>query len=1524
MKKLLSLFVPLLALMLLFVPQSAQATLDVATNLQEPLTIETTPAATSYIRFRRDWGSTGTTKVTINLQYRKQENGGSWSEWTTIAIKNTTTVAQLYSNAITLTAGTAYKIQFRGDNSTGFSTASVSGAGSSNNYNITLESSSYTWAATIYGNVMSLIVGYDTGNETAAKAALAAADEIPSDYCFAGLFYNNNSTSSTYPPATNAENLIFPAVYLRAGCYRNMFYQYNRSDNNFKGGLNEGPCFLATDWNNKSGAHVNNTFLNLFNQCVNLKSAHFSFTTCPTSDDFNAYSVYTTPDSKTLYAPAGFNPTSCTIGTWNHSTWSYDGNGSGGGSSPEPAEVDIFQSGFKRGYKLLYPLDPVTVDGITYTPVDLGTGIAWADRNIGANTTEDVGTLFYWGDTEGHTTFSSSQYYSGYSSMAANAYLPLNADAAHVKLGDNWRMPSLGEWAKFYNYSVPENGISGTQQDFGMTSSKEGNIVTVSSVYDPAQQIQFPVAKYNYLNENNYNSTNYPLLWTRQHGNSYGSNSSVFGLWSNNFGNVTYSSNTNYYGLPVRPVYVPTCETCTLNIGIQTQGRYCILYGNDGTCWEDQAGTITYWFRFICVKGQQVTVNPVGNPGYVFYQWKASNNSTVVNVPGNVFTVTENATYYATFREQYWNTTWNNYDGTQLAVTETRAGDIPEYTGSTPAKPAPGGVDWKYVHSGWTPAIVAATGDATYTATFAQGYTLSTETGGKGTVSLTAAGYPDRVGSGDYVTGTSVTMTATSNGGATFIRWEDTGSTNPVRVVTVNSNMTYTAIFGLESADATVDVYENVSANTTKILYDLSEKTGVDGNTYIPIDLGYGVAWADRNVGAISTDNVGKYFAWSDTNPNRSWPSGGTSYGAINQGNNSYTNGYTLTSNYDAAYVNMGSNWRIPTNTEWSNFLTNTTLAADGGTFENKSDNTKSIFLPTSGYYIRNGLDQPSYRYYWSSVMYKGTLKVGYSNKTVNGAYAFQNYGGSYYVDWYDHAGGSTNNAKYNYEFSTRYYGMPIRAIYVPSYTPCTLTVNIQGSSYSYKYLCQPGQTVTVTANATTEGYVFDKWTEDDDTQATRAFVVTSSITYTASFKEAPAVATYYDITIASNNTDYGTVSAGTINDVEENTVISTSGNTLTIGETIITATKTADDAQYTYAFTGWTDNSGNALPESVTADLAIRANFTQSKKQYTLTWDFDGGTTATADGDYTHGSVEWGIVITAPANPTKDGYTFTGWNVTPAATMPSADVIYTAQWESASAPIVLYDDRENSFYNTFKTTYDGATGVIVTYNRQFTQGRWSTLCLPFSVNKAMFNTLNFGSRIYEFKYATGNADDGVNLYFSIAKSIEAGKGYIVNADAKLAARTSFTFSGVTMDLSADNGAELNSVEAYDNLTNGCSTKDSNIELVGTLRKGTLKGTAADNRYMGLKENKIYYPNITTGSTILAYRGIFRSISGTLNAERIRIIVDGEDMGELRIDKGEMLIDSAEPRKFIENGVLYIERNGVIYDATGKRVELDK
>ena len=550
-----------------------------------------------------------------------------------------------------------------------------------------------------------------------------------------------------------------------------------------------------------------------------------------------------------------------------------------------------------------------------------------------------------------------------------------------------------------------------------------------------------------------------------------------------------------------------------------------------------------------------------------------------------------------------------------------------------------------------------------------------------------------------------------------------------------------------------------------------------------------------------------------------------------------------------------------------------------------------------------------------------------------------------------------------------------------------------------------------------------------------------------------------------------------------------TDGNALTgtytngttaYGTTIVapaTPTKTAT-AQYTYTFNGWTPAVAATMPDN---DVEYTATWTQTPVNYTLTWTTDGDALT---GTYTSGTVAYGTTIVAPANPTKTGYTFAGWDVTPASTMPAANTTYTAQWTAntytityrdqddeaysgsnlASLPashtynaatalvdgvkdgytfdgwyenaectgeavttiaansitagktlyakwtatvtthtitlsngangtitvhnedtdadvvftentaavedgttltitatgntgyglatltvngvaftsgstlnlteditiaatftevVTLLDNKNNTHYNTFKTTYHDKT-VTAIYNRQFTEGRWSTLCLPFDVNKNMFSSLNFGSRIYEFKYAEGNANDnsGVNLYFSIAKSIKAGRGYIVNADNALSQRNEFVFPGVTINLSADKGDTLGSVTAY-NALDGSGATQGNIELVGTLRKGTLAVQEGEkvNTYMGLKGNKIYYPNITTGSTILAYRGIFRSIDREpLNAERIRIIVDGEEKAELEVINGE-LQDVQETKKFIENGVLYIERNGIIYDATGRKVE---
>ena len=60
--------------------------------------------------------------------------------------------------------------------------------------------------------------------------------------------------------------------------------------------------------------------------------------------------------------------------------------------------------------------------------------------------------------------------------------------------------------------------------------------------------------------------------------------------------------------------------------------------------------------------------------------------------------------------------TFVNWDGSNLQTLSVAEGEMPQYTGSTPARPDD--EEYTYTFSGWTPAIVAATEDATYTANY--------------------------------------------------------------------------------------------------------------------------------------------------------------------------------------------------------------------------------------------------------------------------------------------------------------------------------------------------------------------------------------------------------------------------------------------------------------------------------------------------------------------------------------------------------------------------------------------------------------------------------------------------------------------------------------------------------------------------------------------------------------------------------------------------------------------------------------
>jgi len=128
---------------------------------------------------------------------------------------------------------------------------------------------------------------------------------------------------------------------------------------------------------------------------------------------------------------------------------------------------------------------------------------------------------------------------------------------------------------------------------------------------------------------------------------------------------------------------------------------------------KDKDGWYSYIFdeditsvNIIWNNGTDKTVNIEGVTSSTCYALNSTTGThitvSVVNCPGVIPTQ-----YTVVFK---------NWDGSVLQSMQVEEGQIPQYTGATPIKPDD--AQYTYTFSGWTPQIVAATADATYTATF--------------------------------------------------------------------------------------------------------------------------------------------------------------------------------------------------------------------------------------------------------------------------------------------------------------------------------------------------------------------------------------------------------------------------------------------------------------------------------------------------------------------------------------------------------------------------------------------------------------------------------------------------------------------------------------------------------------------------------------------------------------------------------------------------------------------------------------
>ena len=153
----------------------------------------------------------------------------------------------------------------------------------------------------------------------------------------------------------------------------------------------------------------------------------------------------------------------------------------------------------------------------------------------------------------------------------------------------------------------------------------------------------------------------------------------------------------------------------------------------------------------------------------------------------------------------------------------------------------------------------------------------------------------------------------------------------------------------------------------------------------VAVDLGLSVKWANCNVGANSPEEYGDYFAWGETEEKSdySWETYKWCNGSDDTQTKYCTNSYygnfdnktVLDPEDDAATVNWGGSWRMPTRAEQDELRTEcdwewTTLNGVNG-YEITGPNGNSIFLPATGRrYGTDILHRGSNGSYWSASLY--------------------------------------------------------------------------------------------------------------------------------------------------------------------------------------------------------------------------------------------------------------------------------------------------------------------------------------------------------------------------------------------------------------------------------------------------------------------------------------------------------------------------------------------------------------------------
>ena len=245
-------------------------------------------------------------------------------------------------------------------------------------------------------------------------------------------------------------------------------------------------------------------------------------------------------------------------------------------------------------------------------------------------------------------------------------------------------------------------------------------------------------------------------------------------------------------------------------------------------------------------------------------------------------------------------------------------------------------------------------------------------------------------------------------------------------------------------------------------------------------------------------------------------------------------------------------------------------------------------------------------------------------------------------------------------------WGLFYGGLYIYGNTTGVIVTYKDGDSEYAKQVLPSGILATrPDAPAATPGYTFGGWNKADGTAWDYASdKVTDNITLYAKW-----AANTYTITfdtaggseIAPITQDYGTV---------------------------ITAPEAPTREGYT--FIGWDKEIPTTMPaENMTVTAQWEIN------QYTITFDTNGGS------EIAPITQDYGTAITAPADPTREGYTFIGWDTEIPTTMPAENITLKARWKDTEKPtgeIVMGINKWREFLNklTFGLFFKDAQEVTI------------------------------------------------------------------------------------------------------------------------------------------------------------------------------------------------------------------------------------